>query len=116
MSDPQGLEAESQASLVPMNVQQEVVSTITVSASATSIPNDLSINVNQPPVQPTNISFPPKKFGKTCRSLNSLWYKRFPWIEYSVVSDKVFCYSCRFFSLSGRGRAELHGIHKARLQ
>ncbi|CAF3956372.1 unnamed protein product [Rotaria sordida] len=37
-----------------------------------------------------------KKKGKQC-SFSSSWYKDFPYLEYSVKKDAVFCFSCRLF-------------------
>ena len=36
-----------------------------------------------------------------------MWYKSFPWLEYSVSLDAAFCYPCRLFKYgTGEGRAE----------
>ena len=55
---------------------------------------DLSLNYDQPPVQP-NIVYPYKSISKSKRSFNSTWYKQYPWIEYSIQFDQIFCYYCR---------------------
>lgn len=39
--------------------------------------------------------------GRQPRHFKSEWYGRFPWLEYSLVKDAVFCYYCR-----------LHAAHK----
>ena len=69
------------------------------------MPIDIASSTSQPPVQPKNVKFPSKKFGKSLRSFNPEWYNTFPWIEYSIRSDAIYCYACRFFS-TGTGRAE----------
>lgn len=33
------------------------------------------------------------------RSFQSSWFEKFKWLEYSISSDKCFCYACRFFGL-----------------
>lgn len=56
------------------------------------MPTDLGTNS---PAQPI-ISFPYSSFSATHRrSFNKEWYKTFPWIEYSVQVDSVFCFPCR---------------------
>jgi hypothetical protein len=55
---------------------------------------DLSLNFDQPLVQP-NIVFPYKIMGKNKRSFNSTWYKQYTWIEYSVQHNEIYCYNCR---------------------
>ena len=49
------------------------------------------------PKQPILASFPQVKTGGKNPSFNKDWYNRFTWLEYSVFSDAVFCYSCRIF-------------------
>ncbi len=62
------------------------------SLNAVSPPSDLS-EKHQPIFQP-DIQFPVTHK----RKFSSHWYKQFPWIEYSVQQDKVFCKPCRFFT------------------
>ena len=45
------------------------------------------------------------------RSVNSEWYKLYPWLEYSKENDAAYCYSCRLFSTTGTGRSELAFTH-----
>lgn len=65
------------------------------SASSKHLPQsskilDLSLNYDQLPVQP-NIVFPYKTMGKNKRSFNNTWYKQYPWIEYSIKFDEIYC-------------------------
>lgn len=55
--------------------------------------------MQEPPKQPI-INFPKSKFGNESRSFNGKYYQLFPWIEYSVLQDSIFCYPCRFFNFS----------------
>ena len=32
------------------------------------------------------------------RSFSANWFNRFPWLEYSVSNDKVYCFACRHYS------------------
>ncbi|KAL2102076.1 hypothetical protein ACEWY4_003837 [Coilia grayii] len=43
--------------------------------------------------------FPKTEQGNRKRGFNVAWYKDFPWLEYSISKDSVFCYPCRHFSL-----------------
>ncbi|KAJ8024794.1 Zinc finger MYM-type protein 1 [Holothuria leucospilota] len=52
--------------------------------------------IKQGPYQPS-MSFPKRKCGDRQRSFNPLWYREFPWLEYSPEKDAMFCFSCRFF-------------------
>ena len=39
-------------------------------------------------------------YGTVKRSFQSSWYQIFPWIEYSVKRDCVFCFPCHFFGVN----------------
>lgn len=43
--------------------------------------------------------------GKS-RHFRDSWYSDFPWLEYSIVKDSAFCYSCRLFCHEKSGRGE----------
>ena len=59
-------------------------------------PGDISQTPSEGPIRP-RISFPVKE--QDCnRSFHTSWYKKYRWIEYSQVSDAVFCFCCRHFS------------------
>jgi len=52
------------------------------------------------PSQPRLAKYPSTKIGKQNRSFNEEWFKRFPWMEYSIPEDAVFCFPCRHFQTS----------------
>lgn len=59
--------------------------------------------VDQPPkkkpIQPI-INFPRRKIGNKQLFFQSSWYKIYPWIQYSVQLDAIFCFYCRHFATS----------------
>lgn len=65
--------------------------------------NELRYLVNQGPYQPLLSQYPVneqlKKKNDTCRFVPQ-WYKEFPLIEYSPMTDSMYCFCCRLF---GRG-------------
>lgn len=52
---------------------------------------DISLNSDEQPIQPI-INFPRRKICEKQRSFQSSWYKVYPWIEYSVQLDAIFCF------------------------
>lgn len=48
-----------------------------------------------------NFSFPK---NETKRCFQPSWIQKFPWIEYSVERDAVFCYPCRQFPTTSASR------------
>ena len=68
------------------------------------VPSDIAASPNQSPVQP-NLQYPVTVIGGKRRSFNSLWYKKYHWLEYSREKNAVYCFPCRFFgSSNGLGR------------
>lgn len=70
-----------------------------ISDSCSTIQNDPAIGsniyeFNKKPIQPI-INFPKNKYN---RKFVASWYKDYMWLEYSVSTDKAFCYICRIFS------------------
>ncbi|XP_063920420.1 zinc finger MYM-type protein 1-like [Zophobas morio] len=61
-------------------------------------PSDISQCVDEGPTQIIMNAYPSRNFGNRLRSFNKEWYKVFPWLEYSVSKDCVFCHYCRHFS------------------
>lgn len=55
---------------------------------------DLSRSHYDLPVQPILNEYP----QTSKRRFNCGYYKQFPWIEYSICQDAVFCFSCRHFN------------------
>lgn len=60
---------------------------------------DISLNCDLQPTQPI-INFPRRKICDKQRSFQSSWYKTYPWIEYSIQLDAIFCFFCRHFASS----------------
>ena len=57
---------------------------------------DLGLKIDGP-AQPRLSSYPRSKFGSHKRSFQAAYYSSFPFLEYSVQKDSVFCFSCRHF-------------------
>lgn len=68
-------------------------------------PCDIANALTSVPKQPM-ISFPSRSFGKCKRAFNPAWYKRFPWLEYSITNDAVYCFPCRFFRSAQAHRSD----------
>ena len=69
-------------------------------------PADIAQGKNQRPVQPKLRTFPLSAMKGQQRSFNSRWYTDYPFIEYSIQKDAVYCFPCRFFpSLSHKAEA-----------
>ena len=70
-------------------------------------PSDIAKGPNEAPRQP-KIKFSLRSFGKgRKRDFNSLWYRSYTWLDYSISLDAAFCYPCRIFKCDvGSGRAE----------
>jgi hypothetical protein len=49
------------------------------------------------PVQPRLSAYPVSTFGKKQRKFNAHWFDSFSWLEYSVSTDRSFCFVCRVF-------------------
>jgi len=64
-------------------------------------PTDISKDKTCGPAQPILKQFRMTQFGsgkkRKFRGFNPNWYKQFPWLEYSVVTDAAYCYCCRHF-------------------
>ena len=61
-------------------------------------PTDIASSPLETPKQPV-IKFPQRAFGTgRKRGFNVEWYKRYPWLEYSIQRDAAYCYSCRLFT------------------
>ena len=68
--------------------------------SSSQLPGDIAKNKFEKPVQPEGITFPSWMSGTTKRSFQSTWYTVYPWLEYSVECDSVYCFPCRFFGVN----------------
>lgn len=68
--------------------------------------SDLGMKV-MGPKQPKVASFPKTVFGKQNRSFSATYYENYPWLEYSIECDAVFCFACRHFHTERRFVEEL---------
>ncbi|XP_050220148.1 uncharacterized protein LOC126670457 [Mercurialis annua] len=50
------------------------------------------------PCQPYRFDFPKKKQGKNMRSFQAVWFRKFPWLEYSDEKDSAYCLYCYLFA------------------
>ena len=57
-------------------------------------------------MQPKGFKYPSSVFGSVRRSFTCNWFEKYCWLEYSILKDAAFCSPCRFFALTGKGRAE----------
>ena len=48
-------------------------------------------------------------YGSVKRSFQERWYHVFPWLEYSVECDCVYCFPCRFFGVNADKYLTYHG-------
>ncbi|XP_073061917.1 uncharacterized protein [Primulina eburnea] len=49
------------------------------------------------PYQPIKKEYPPTNFGNQNRRFQSHWFKKFTWLEYSLVKNAAFCFPCFLF-------------------
>ena len=64
------------------------------------IPNDIAHSRDDKPVQPQLRNFQNMRVGDRNRSFAVHWYQSYPFIEYSIQGDAVYCFSCRLFPSS----------------
>ena len=77
--------------------------------SSVRVPVDIASSPNESPRQP-KIKFPLRSFGKgRQRGFNVMWYKSFPWLEYSVSLDAAFAILADCLNVERKSRG---GIHK----
>ena len=65
--------------------------------SKVNVPADISVSCESGKVQPNLRSYPKHQIGGKYRSFTNSFYDKYPWIEYSVENDSVFCFYCRHF-------------------
>lgn len=70
-----------------------------LSSTEQDSPSDISLNVQDNPVQPHNCQLPNTCFGNKHRSFNPELFDKNTRLKYSISKDAVFCYACRHFSL-----------------
>ena len=69
----------------------------TVTKTVICMPSDIAESVNNELCRPILDSYPFRQFGKNKRRFQSQFYSNFPWLEYSILNDAVYCFACRFF-------------------
>lgn len=67
----------------------------TSSCSTISVPADISKSRDDFPSQPQLKKYP---VNDQKRAFQPIWFKDRPWLEYSVMSDRCYCFYCRHFS------------------
>ncbi|XP_042028087.1 zinc finger MYM-type protein 1-like [Salvia splendens] len=55
------------------------------------------------PCQLVGYTYPRSTFGIHDRSFQEVWYRKFPWLEYSESKDAAFCFWCYLFKQSDKG-------------
>ena len=107
MEEP-NLSATEDENRTPFNVHSIIHPCTPISSASMSdgiAVSDIALSISQPPVQ-RYVKFPITIINGKRRSFNSNWYKKYPWIEYSVQKDAAFCYACRFFPSTSSNRVE----------
>ena len=54
-------------------------------------------NIGDKPNQLSSFNFPKQKFDQAkpvFRSVQPAWFKKWPWLHYDQVEDKMFCHTC----------------------
>ena len=62
-------------------------------------PSDLSQSVDDGPKQLYIRTYPGHVIGTAQRRFNYRWFKLYPWLEYSKVTDSSYCFYCRHFGM-----------------
>jgi hypothetical protein len=62
--------------------------------TSTIVPSTPLLELGSKPHQPIKTDFPKRLFGTKMRSFQTSWFQQWPWLHYSEVQDKVFCYYC----------------------
>lgn len=92
-----------------LNASQPAPSTSSLNASQPtstestfdlSFPSDIASSHFDSLYRPTLATYQKKSFGLQQRSFSSNLYKNFDFIEYSILTDAVYCFPCRMFGKS----------------
>uniref|UniRef100_A0A1X7VK12 TTF-type domain-containing protein n=1 Tax=Amphimedon queenslandica TaxID=400682 RepID=A0A1X7VK12_AMPQE len=65
--------------------------------------SDIALTSSSPLVQPSNIKFPETVSSGIKQSFNPAWFQKYPWMEYSVTKNAIFCFPCSFFGAASIG-------------
>ena len=70
------------------------------------IPPDISTSCDDLPTQPICGKYPKGRYNSQNYRFSARWYDRYPWIEYSLLTNKIYCFPCRhFLDLSANTRS-----------
>ena len=94
-SSSTGQETESDACLT--SVDLETGSSTSEGTTIATSPNDIANTRDCEPVRPMLKQFLKRMISGKLRSFSSQWYAPYPFVEYSIQMDAVFCYACRLF-------------------
>ena len=71
---------------------------------------DLSSSPSEKPSQPVLTKYPLKVQGSRQHCFSKDWYQIYPWIEYSVQQDAIYCQPCHFFGTCVGSNFIQHGF------
>ena len=71
---------------------------------------DLSSSPSEKPSQPVLTKYPLKVQGSRQCCFSKDWYQVYPWIEYSVQQDAIYCQPCHFFGTCVGSNFIQHGF------
>ena len=97
-SSSTGQETESDVCLT--SVDLETGSSTSEGTTIATSPNDIANTRDCEPVRPMLKQFLKRMISGKLRSFSSQWYAPYPFVEYSIQMDAVFCYACKAFSSS----------------
>ena len=63
--------------------------------STSSVPEVATVLAHKPFHPDHNFEFPSTIMGNQARSCNWQWFKKYPWLDYSVEKDSVTCFVCK---------------------
>ena len=98
-SDHDDEEADDDRDVLGPPVQDQLCRTNTSSQSAPG-PSDVSQSVDYGPNHLYIRTYPGHAIGTVQRRFNYRWFKLYPWLEYSKVTDSYYCFYCRHFGMA----------------
>ncbi|CAF4341824.1 unnamed protein product, partial [Rotaria sp. Silwood2] len=91
------LPTSTQSATSSTSSQSATSSTAILPTQSATSPTDISHSKNEPPSQPVLSSYVQ---NSDKRSFQSQWFKDRPWLEFSVIQNKAYCYYCRHYGTS----------------